>query len=229
MTNTPALHVKPVLFISGIILLFMGVLTGWAWFQIPADQQIPVHWGADGLPDQYGGRFEGLMLTPLIAAGLVVLMAVIPRIEPRKFNLERSRRVYVILWIVMTVFCFGIHLVMVLSALGRDVDVSVIVPVGVGVLFLIIGNYLGKVRSNFFVGIKTPWTLSSDLSWNKTHRLGGWLFVLLGLLMISAGLIGHPMFLKTLIPIGVVGVVLVTFVYSYLVWKKDPQKQTIGR
>ena len=159
-------------------------------------------------------KFECLMLTPLITAGLVVLMAVLTRIEPRKSNIEKSRKVYVIIWIAMTVFCFGLHLVLVLSALGRDVHVSVLVPVAVGVLFLTIENYMGNVRSNFFVGVKTPWTLSSDLYWNKTHRLGGWLFVLLGLLIISTGFIGYPTLLKTLIPISIVGVVLVTFVYS---------------
>ena len=93
---------------------------------------------------------------------------------------------------------------------------------------MIIGNVLGKVRSNFVFGVRTPWTLSSDLAWNKTHRLVGRLFVLLGLAMIVVGLVGGTTAFFVLL-LGGIGVVLfVAFAYSYRVWKSDPDRLTVG-
>lgn len=217
------------LLFSGAILLLMLILSGWAWMQIPADQKIPVHWGVSGKPDRFGGKFEGLFVLPLTTVGLIALFALLPRIEPRKMNLERSRRPYVIIWVGTLGVLTVVHAVTVLSALGRNIAVHVVVSVVVGVLFMIIGNYMGKVRSNFFVGIRTPWTLSSELSWNRTNRLGGWLFVVWGLGIVLSAVIGKPSLTYRVILAGAGVLIVVTTIYSYLVWRADPDKQTTGR
>jgi uncharacterized membrane protein len=207
----------------------MLLLSGWAWMQVPADQKIPVHWGLSGKPDRFGGKFEGLFLLPLMTIGLIALFALIPRIEPRKLNLERSRRAYIAIWTGVLGMMAVVHALVVLSALGRDVAVSIIVPVIIGVLMMITGNYLGKVRSNFFVGVRTPWTLSSELSWNKSNRLGGWLFVIWGLVIVLSAVIGKPSLTYRVILAGAGVLIVVTTLYSYLVWKADPDKQATGR
>jgi uncharacterized membrane protein len=121
----------------------------------------------------------------------------------------------------------GLHLLAISVAMGADLDLTRIVLMGTGALFIVIGNYLPKVRSNFLMGIRTPWTLTSDRSWARTHRLGGRLFVLEGLILVVAGLlgIGGPVQVGLIIA-GVAIIVGVAFVYSYIVWRDDPERRT---
>ncbi len=106
---------------------------------------------------------------------------------------------------------------------GIQLDVSTVVPILVGGLFVVLGSVVGRIRPNWFVGIRTPWTLSSELSWTKTHRLGGRLFVLMGIALLASGFVGSAWGL--LFDLAVVtGCVLWLFVYSYLVWRADPEK-----
>lgn len=216
---------KTILLISGGVILFMFALSGWAVFQIPADAKIPVHWGIDGQPDRYGGRFEGLFLMPLIMTAVVALLAVVPKIEPRRFNLDQSIKPYRAVWLGLLLFFGLLHTALVISALGRAVPISLIISAGLGLLFMVIGNYMGKVRSNFMFGIRTPWTLASDLSWDKTHRLGGKLFMAAGGAILLAGLFATPTFAFQVMMVGTLGTVIVTFVYSYLIWRQDPAVQ----
>ena len=109
---------------------------------------------------------------------------------------------------------------------ARTFDISRVVLIGIGALFIVIGNYLPKVRPNYLMGIRTPWTLTSDLSWQKTHRLGGRLFVLEGLVLIVLGLIAVAAWLGVLIVAGIAIMLVVVFAYSYRVWKADPAKRT---
>jgi uncharacterized membrane protein len=106
----------------------------------------------------------------------------------------------------------------VMSALGMEVMVNYLVPVGIGVVFLVMGAVLHNVRSNYFFGIRTPWTLSSDLSWEKTHTLGGRLMVMLGIATIVGAFLGIAIPVLT---VGLVAVVVVTVVYSYVVWRDE--------
>ncbi len=122
----------------------------------------------------------------------------------------------------------GLQLMVVLAAVGRPLDVTLVLGFGTGLLFVVIGNVLGKVRSNFMFGVRTPWTLSSDLSWNKTHRLVGRLFVLLGFAVAVATVVaGNEAYLAVLLG-GIAIVIAVAFVYSYRVWKTDPNKLNVG-
>jgi uncharacterized membrane protein len=111
-------------------------------------------------------------------------------------------------------------------ALGATFDIILIVFVAVGALFIVIGNYLPKVRPNYMVGIRTPWTLTSDLSWDRSHRIGGRLFVLEGILFIVLGLVRPAS--GTLIVVligGIVFMLVILFAYSYRVWKTDPGRR----
>ncbi|MEM7799788.1 MAG: SdpI family protein, partial [Chloroflexota bacterium] len=181
---------RNLLLISGLMLAVLFSISIWAWLALPAGEQIPVHWGPNGEPDRYGGKFEGLILLPLIAAAVVGLLAVVPRIDPKGENILRSGKAYRALWIGMLFFFLLLHAALISSIMGVNVPVEVIVPLGVGILFMVIGNFMGKVRRNYMFGIRTPWTLASSRSWDKTHRVGGWLFMLLGLVIIISSLIG---------------------------------------
>jgi uncharacterized membrane protein len=218
---------KSLLVINSLIVLAMLSLSAWAWNQIPDSQPIPVHYDINGLPDRYGGKLEGLLAVPLIGAGLTALFAIIPLIEPRSDNLVRSKKAYFMTALSAMTLLFSIHASTVLQALGWRINVATIVSVSVSVLLAVIGNYLSKVRSNFSFGIRTPWTLSSEQSWNKTHRLGGRLLFLLGVSGTIAALANANQLFLLLILGGTVSLTVILVIYSYLVWKDDPERQRI--
>ena len=208
-----------------LLIAAMFVVAALTWPVAP--ERIPVHWGLSGEADGYAGRFWGLFGQPLIATGLYVLFLVLPRVDPLGTNYARFRNPYLIVRYLIVLFIGVIYGLVVLWARGVDLEFSVVLPVAIGLLFVVVGNLLGKIRPNWFVGIRTPWTLTSKRSWTKTHRLGGWLFVFLGLTFLVGGLV-RPSLFASLAGIGVAACALLLFVYSYLAWRKDPDARPLG-
>jgi uncharacterized membrane protein len=203
-----------------IILITAGFfLAIAAWPQAP--DKIPIHWGLTGEPDNYAGKSLGLFLAPLVALGLYGLFFILPRIDPRQENYERFWNKYLIIRALIITILAAIQLVIFLWAIGTEVNINIAVPMIVGFLLIFLGNFMGKLRSTWFVGIRSPWTLSSEESWNKTHRLGGWMFVVFGLLLVIAAPFQEKWAFYAVAAAG--GAALVSlYVHSYLVWKKDP-------
>jgi uncharacterized membrane protein len=221
------LNRRPMILTSIAVIGVMLLVTVWAWPQLPADAQIPIHWGADGQVNGYADKTVGLLLLPLIAAGIALMFAAIPLIEPRRRNLERSATAYGAIWVGVMLLLGGLQLLVIGAALGASFDMTRLVFVGTGALFIVIGNYLPKVRPNYMVGIRTPWTLTSDVAWTRTHRIGGRLFVIEGIVMILLGLVGVTgVALAGALIGGIVVLLVVVFAYSYQVWKADPEKRT---
>jgi uncharacterized membrane protein len=217
---------KSALIISSIIILGMFLLSAWTWFHVP-DQPIPVHFGPDGQPDRYGSKFEGLLLLPLVAIACNLLLSFLPRFEPRNEHLLRSNKAYHAVWIAVIALLAVVHGTSIAVILGQSTTLSAgIVGTTAGIFLMVMGNYLGKIRSNFSFGIRTPWTLSSEQSWNKSHRLGGWLMFGLGLLCTLASIAGKPFLFVWILLGGTVGITVILFAYSYFIWKNDPNKQT---
>lgn len=192
------------------------------WPNAPSD--IPVHWTASGEVDRYGGKVEGLLGLPLMSLAIYLLMRFMPRIDPGRANYARFSGAYTAMRVGIQALLAVIHAVVLAWISGRRIDVSQIVPLGIGALFVLLGAVLGKVRPNWFVGIRTPWTISSKRSWVRTHRLGGWLFMALGILFVLTGAFRLGRFGPVVLA-AVVGVVVVLSVYSYFVWRADPEKQ----
>jgi len=216
---------RTALLVSLGIVAAMLVLSAWAWVEVDAEQ-VPVHWGFSGEPDRYGSKLEGLLLLPLVTLGLIALLAVLPRIEPRRENLERSESAYALVWLSTTVFLGLLHVAMVVAATGRSVDMSTVVGVGIGLMFVAMGFALTRVKSNYVFGMRTPWTLSSERSWERTHVVAARLFVGVGLASMAAAVVsvlGGPRWLPIVtILAGAVGSGLAAAVYSYVVWREDP-------
>ncbi len=222
---------KRELILSGLFIALALVLAGLGWLGTDATTQIPVHWGIDGQPDRYGGRLEAFFLLPAIMAGLSVLFAILPSIDPRGRNLERSRIVLQTVWMGVLALLLLVQTILVGLGLSwiepaDETLVPTLILTAVGALYVLLGNVLGKARPNWFVGIRTPWTLSSDLSWDKTHRLTGRLMVASGLVMMAG-----VWFLSAERQIGlVIATALIPaatgMVVSYLVWRSDPARQT---
>ncbi len=201
------------------MILGMFILAAVTWPQAP--ERIPVHWNIAGQVDRYGGKVEGLLVPPLLTLGIYLLMHIVPRIDPGRKSYALFAGSYATIRLSVVTLLAGIYGVTHLIVRGYPVDVSTVVPLGVGGLFVVLGNLMGKIRPNWFVGIRTPWTLSSKEAWCKTHRLGGWVFVLVGLGMMGASIAGAryaAMVCLGLLMAGMVGV----YVYSYYVWRDDP-------
>ncbi len=210
---------------STIILLAMVGLSAWAWQQLPAGVTIPVHWGLSGTPDRYGGKWEGLFLLPAITAGSALLFTIILYIDPLHQNIQRSHKAYSIMWGVLMLFMGILHTMTVLVALGWTINIGVVITVMLGILFMILGNYMGKIRRNYTFGIRTPWTLANDVVWDKTHRLGGKVFMLAGLLILLSSLFAGSLLGIIIMLGGIFGATLLIIVYSYPVWRNDPAAQ----
>lgn len=222
------MKLRPLVIVGSAAVIGMLILSAWAWPQIPDDAQVPIHWGIDGTPDGYGPKWVGLLGIPILTALVVALLLVIPRFEPRRANLERSATAYVAVGIAITLFVTALHVAAVLAALGEDVNLGMVASIGIGLAFVVMGNYLGKTRSNWFFGIRTPWTLSSDRSWTRTHRLGGIAFMAVGLLVIVTALVAGPSVAIWVLLGGMAASIVGLLPYSYLVWRSDPDRQSVG-
>ncbi len=149
---------------------------------------VPVHWGAHGGANGFMAKPWGAFLMPLVTLGTSLLLLVLPRIAPRSLPLARFRGTFDVIRTAVVGFLFFNTLLALAAGAGFRVPIERAVPLAVGVLFIVLGAVLGKVTRNWFVGIRTPWTLASDEVWRRTHRLGGRVFVLAGLAMAITGL-----------------------------------------
>jgi uncharacterized membrane protein len=162
------------------IMAGMFTVAAWAWPQVP--DRLPVHRNLQGAVDRYGGKFEGLLLLPLVTLGLYLLLRFVSLIDPGRLNYQNFRKAYNAIRIALVLFMALMYGLMIYSAFGNQGNTTTVILLAMGALFIVLGNFMGKIRPNWFVGVRTPWTLSSKLSWDKTHRLAGWLFVLMGAL-----------------------------------------------
>lgn len=204
-----------------VLILGMFTVAAWAWPQLP--DRLPIHWNIHGEVDGWGNKFMGLLFMPFLVLGLYLLLLLLPLIDPGKANYQNFQKVYGIIRIVFVAYMAAIYAATLVAAFGHSVNMTTVILPLVGVLFIVLGNFLGKIRPNWFVGIRTPWTLSSQLSWDKTHRLAGWLFMLMGLLFFPVALIQTTW---SLIAMLVIDAICVTWmvVYSYLVYRSDPHR-----
>ena len=199
----------------------LTVLAGFvlaAWYGPSLPDPVPTHFNAFGEVDGWTPKPWGVWMLPLIEAGLLGVLLILPAISPRGFRLEQSRRAFDIVVFVVVIFMLLVQWFSYRAAIsGEAGDITRWVPVGIGFLFLILGNYLGKFQKNFFVGIRTPWTLASDEVWNRTHRLAGFLFMIGGVLMVLIGLL--ELDLRLLMGVAIAAA-LVPVLYSFILYRR---------
>lgn len=202
-----------------LLLLILSSLVAGAVLYPQMPEVVPSHWNIKGEVNGYSSRFWGTFGIPLMTAGIYAMMLALPSIDPRKENYQKFAGVYRIFKAVLVIFMTGIYLIMILSALGYPIPVNRVMPAAVSVLFVVLGNFMGQIRPNYFVGIKVPWTLANEQVWQKTHRLAGKLWVAAGLIGLVAALIGDATGGVILgVSLGVATVIPV--VYSYLEFRK---------
>jgi uncharacterized membrane protein len=201
-----------------IIFLLIIAITILAYPHLP--EEIATHWNLDGKPNGFSSRFEGVSIIPLITLALYILMLVAPSLDPRKENYLKFLKAYRLIKLGLFLFLLGIQLLVIVFNLGYNVNIGKITTLGLGILFALLGIYLPQIKHNYFIGIKTPWTLANEKVWHETHRLGGKLFLISGILiMLSVFLPDKPRF--WLLMILLIGSSLIAMVYSYFLFKKE--------
>jgi uncharacterized membrane protein len=203
-----------------LTLIAIALIAGLSlWNQLP--DQMASHWNANDQVDGYISRFWGVFLMPLITLGMFVLFLVVPGIDPLKANIAQFREAFNVFIALMVAFMLYIHGLTLAWSLGyQDFKMSAAMLPFMGVLFIAIGYLLRQAKRNFFIGIRTPWTLSSDTVWDKTHRLGSILFMVSGAFAIIGGFFGG-MTAFWLMFVPLIGSSLFLMIYSYILYRGE--------
>jgi uncharacterized membrane protein len=212
---------KNKLFYLTLIITFIPLIVNLIAYPHMPDK-VPVHWGITGEPNRYGSKMEQLTMSvlPLV---LFLFLNYLPSIDPKKESYKKHSNAYSIINFVIILFLIILNLTGLFSALGYNMQFQIIVPVLMGILFIILGNFMTQIRPNYFFGIRTPWTLASEYVWKKTHRFGGYVFVVIGLVPLLSFFIG-PIGMYLFLGAMAIGIALI-LIYSYLVFKREKHNQ----
>ncbi|MBU0628616.1 MAG: DUF1648 domain-containing protein [Nanoarchaeota archaeon] len=198
------------------IVLVLFIVSFYLYPTMP--EKMPTHWNAKGEIDGYGNRFMGLFLIPMILLAILIVFLIIPQIEVYRKNIESFKDYFYGFKIVFLLFFVVIYTAALLPNFGIDINMNYIIIPALAVLFYYVGYILKFTKRNFFIGIRTPWTLSSEKVWDKTHQLGSKLFKAFSIIILSSLFFKNSLMWFVLAPI--IALIVILFVYSYLEYKK---------
>jgi uncharacterized membrane protein len=208
---------KTSLTISFILIAIAAIVGLVLWNQLP--DPLPSHWNAAGEVDGYMSKFWGVWMMPLMTLGITLLLAAVPAIDPLKANIEKFRGLYNAFIIGFVAYMLYVYALTLAASLGYQFNMTYMLLPVVGLLFIGISFLLEKAKRNFFIGIRTPWTLSSDEVWEKTHKLGAQTFRIGGALVIVIAFLGENGI--WLLMVALLFAALVPVVYSYILWRRE--------
>jgi len=203
-----------------LLMLLIGTVAGLLlWNRLP--DQMASHWDINDHVNGYMPKAWGVFMMPLIALGMSILFLVIPNIDPLKANIAQFRETFNLFIVLIVAFMLYIHGLTLAWSLGyTNFKMSTSMLPAMGLLFIFIGFMLRKAKRNFFIGIRTPWTLSSDTVWDKTHQLGSVLFMASGVLAFLGGIFGGmTAFWFLFVPL--IGSTVFLLIYSYLLYRQE--------
>lgn len=192
------------------------MIGAWLYPQLP--DQLPTHWNINGDVDGWMPKQYATWLFPTINLGILVLFQILPKMDPKHKNYHLFSQPWQVIQTILIIFFAYIYLAS-LYVTFKQQPITPFIFYGIGAVFIVIGNYLGKVRQNYFLGIRTPWTLNNEDNWNKTQRFGGWMFVGAGLIILASGI--FKFYSVSIFFLAVMIAALLPMVYSYLLYKKN--------
>ena len=201
-----------ILLITSLLILLPALAGIVLWDQLP--EQIPTHWNTSGEVDRWSSKAFAIFGLSGILLAAQWLCTLGTRADPKKDN-HPQKILHLVLWIIPVISNL-LYAITYAVALGKEVRIDVIMPVFMGLLFAIIGNYLPKCKQNYTIGIKIPWTLNSEENWNRTHRFAGRLWVVCGIVIMLTGFFGGFWIFFGI----VLAMVIAPFLYSYLLHRK---------
>ncbi len=200
-----------------IITLIPIVIMAIYWELLP--NNLPVQWGISGTPNDYAPKY----VWPLILAGTYLLLLFLPKLDPRSHNYNRFSSSYYIIRLFIQLFSAGACTLALLESLNWPLDTGHLIMMGSLLMISIIGNYMTTLKPNWFIGIRTPWTLEDDKVWRKTHKLGGYLWFWGGLLALIIAIISpqvtYPVVIGLLFVISVIPII-----YSFILYRQYHKK-----
>jgi len=202
--------------ILGIILISF-IIGIYFYAQMPS--MMASHWNARGQVDGYMSKFWGVFLMPLTLIGLLILFILIPRIDPLKENIRKFRKYFDVFIVLITIFLFYVYCLTLLWNMGKRFDMGILMMPALGIIFYYAGILMENAKRNWFIGIRTPWTLSSENVWNKTHKVGSKLFKIAGIITFIGIL--FPQYAIFFVLISAISASIYTIVYSYLEYRKE--------
>jgi uncharacterized membrane protein len=207
-----------------LLLLIITILLSFC-FYANFPEQVPMHWNAAGEIDDYGSKAVGAFALPGLLLFIYGLFFALPFLDPKKERYIQFRKTYHVFKGIIMFYLAFIYGLIGLAGLGYNVNIGLWMPVMIGTMFIVLGNYMPKIKANWFMGIRTPWTLSSEEVWNKTHRLGGKLFLFGGIVLMLEPLLPVSWRIPVLI-VDVLVIVIIPLIYSYILFSKE-QRQLI--
>ncbi|GFR36182.1 SdpI family protein [Thermobrachium celere] len=198
------------------LMLFVFIISIVLYPYLP--DKVPSHWNIKGEVDAYSGKLFGVLGLNLINIGVYFMFLILPNLDPRKENYAKFSSAYNIIRYVFHIFFVLMQILILMAALGYRVDVSFVVTLSTGIMFILFGNVMGKIKHNYFVGIRTPWTLADEGVWVKTHRFAAPLWVMSGFIMLAVSFIGGmTAFVVLMFVVFIISVVPI--IYSYMIYK----------
>jgi uncharacterized membrane protein len=201
----------------GAVAVILATLAGTIVAYPHLPQIVATHWDAYGHANGWNPRWSLVLYEPGLMLGVVLLFAAIPWLSPKKFEVDSFRATYLYIMIMMVAMLAYGQLLILISGLGLVLDVTRAMEGGVCLLIALMGNVMGKVRRNFFVGIRTPWTIADERVWNATHRLAAKTFIAGGLLGLLAMILRAPFWLALT---AIMVAALVPIFYSLIFYKQ---------
>ena len=213
---------KPQFFLRLAITLGMFAFGWYLLPQLPA--MIPTHWNYAGVADAFGQKTTSVWLFPGIALAMTLLFPFLKKLDPKGENYEKFASVWETIQTSLIMFfahAYVLSLLAALPSLAPQIDISRYMMLGIGALFIVLGNFMGKIRRNYFIGFKLPWTLTSDEVWNKTHRVAGKCMLLSGIILALNGWFKFAPL--GLFIVAMIIMVILPMIYSYILFRKSKQ------
>ncbi|WP_027414803.1 SdpI family protein [Aneurinibacillus terranovensis] len=202
-----------------VLTIILGLLISLASYPY-LPERIATHWGWTGTPDSYSSKLFGILIIPVLMIALYAGMRYMPRLDPNRANYEKFGKSYDLIINFILTFLLILHGITLVNGMGFKIDISFAVPFMVGILFIALGNMMPRFKQTYFVGIRTPWTISSEQVWRKTHRLSARVFFAGGVILAASAFLPlsyrFPVFIAVIILI-----VAVPNVLSYYYFKKE--------
>lgn len=201
-----------------VIVLLPFIYLAYIWNQLP--EKVPMHWNIKGEIDRYGEKTELLLIPFLLPFLVYIIFLVIPKIDPKN-KLNKMGNKLQTLKVLMTTFMSVLALFIIYSAKNQSFANPNYIVLLIGVLYIILGNYFKTIKANYFIGIRTPWTLENETVWKETHKLGGKMWFIGGIIVVLSSLIldKQPNFTLFLIITGIISIIPI--VYSYIIFKNE--------
>lgn len=201
-----------------LLIILAGFVIG-AYFYSRLPKKVPIHWDINGNASRYGSKTTGAFLLPIINLIIYLFFVLQPYIDPKGKNYAKFKGSYQLIKTFVITMLFIMQAASLMIATGKHIDIGAVCGIFVSLLFVIFGSVMGKIRHNYSIGIRNPWTLANEEVWQKTHKVSGPLWVLAGIITFLVLIFARQFFLPGLIT-SIVFIIVITSVYSYIAFRK---------